>query len=64
MALFELRELKEQLRTLLYQGFIKPSISPWGTLVLFVRKKDGSIRLCIDYRMMNQVIVKNKYPLP
>ena len=46
------------------KGFIRPSISPWGVLVLFVRKKDGLLWLCIDYRMLNQITMKNKYPLP
>ena len=64
MAPTELKELKKQLKELLDRGFIRPSISPWGAPVLFVRKKDGSMRLCIDYRRLNQVIVKNKYPLP
>ena len=64
MALAELRELKAQLQELLDKGFIRPSVSPWGAPVLFVRKKDGSLRLCIDYRMLNQLTVKNKYPLP
>ena len=64
MAPLELRELKTQLQELLEQGFVSPSVSPWGALVLFVRKKDGSLRLCIDYRMLNQVTVKNRYPLP
>ena len=64
MAPLELRELKSQLQGLLDQGFIRPSISPWGAPVLFVRKKDGSLRLCIDYRMLNQVTVRNRYPLP
>ena len=64
MAPLELRELKTQLQELLEQGFIRPSVSPWGAPVLFVRKKDGSLRLCIDYRMLNRVTVKNRYPLP
>ena len=64
MAPFELRELKAQLQELLDEGFIRPSVSPWGTPVLFVKKKDGSMRLCIDYRELNRVIVRNKYPLP
>ena len=46
------------------KGFIRPSHSPWGAPVLFVKKKDGTLRLCIDYRLLNQVTVKNKYPLP
>ena len=64
MAPLELKELKKQLEELLEKGFIKPSISPWGTPVLFMKKKDGSIRLCIDYRQLNRITVKNRYPLP
>ena len=64
MAPAELKELKEQLRDLLEKGFIRPSQSPWGAPVLFVKKKDGSLRMCIDYRQLNRVTVKNKYPLP
>ncbi|XP_070035048.1 uncharacterized protein [Nicotiana tomentosiformis] len=64
MAPAELRELKEQLKNLLDKGFIRPSSSPWGAPVLFVRKKDGSLRMCIDYRQLNKVTIKNKYPLP
>jgi len=64
MAPAELKELKEQLKDLLEKGFIRPSISPWGAPVLFVRKKDGSLRMCIDYRQLNKMTVKNRYPLP
>ena len=64
MAPAELRELKAQLEELLSKGFIRPSISPWGALVLFVKKKDGSLRLCIDYRQLNRVTIRNQYPLP
>ena len=64
MAPAELRELKEQLKDLLEKGFIRPSMSPWGAPVLFVRKKNGSLRMCIDYRQLNKVTIKNKYPLP
>ncbi|KAL4028406.1 hypothetical protein IC575_011602 [Cucumis melo] len=64
MAPAELKELKVQLQELLNKGFIRPSVSPWGTPVLFVKKKDGSMRLCIDYRELNKVTVKNRYPLP
>ena len=64
MAPAELRELKAQLQELLCKGFIRPSVSPWGAPVLFVKKKDGSFRMCIDYRQLNKVTVKNKYPLP
>ena len=64
MAPAELRELKAQLQELLGKGFIRPSASPWGAPVLFVKKKDASFRMCIDYRQLNKVTVKNKYPLP
>ena len=64
MAPAELRELKAQLEELLSKGFIQPSISPWGAPVLFVKKKDGSLRLCIDYRQLNRVTICNQYPLP
>ncbi|KAJ0661910.1 putative nucleotidyltransferase, Ribonuclease H [Helianthus annuus] len=64
MAPLELQELKEQLQELLDRGFIRPSVSPWGAPVLFVKKKDGSMRLCIDYRELNRVTVRNRYPLP
>ncbi|XP_063941268.1 uncharacterized protein LOC135149473 [Daucus carota subsp. sativus] len=64
MAPLELQELKEQLQELLDKGFIRPSVSPWGAPVLFMKKKDGSMRLCIDYRELNRITVKNRYPLP
>ena len=64
MAPAELRELKAQLEELLSKGFIRPSISPWGAPVLFVKKKDGSLQLCIDYRQLNRVTIRNQYPLP
>ncbi|KAL0561652.1 hypothetical protein IC582_002092 [Cucumis melo] len=64
MAPAELKELKVQLQELLDKGFIRPSVSPWGAPILFVKKKDGSMRLCIDYRELNKVTVKNRYPLP
>ena len=64
MAPNELKELKLQLKDLLDKGFIQPSISPCGTPVLFVKKKDGSLRMCIDYHQLNKVTIKNKYPLP
>jgi hypothetical protein len=60
----ELAELKIQLQDLLDKGFIRPSASPWGCPALFVKKKDNSLRLCVDYRPLNTVTVKNKYPLP
>ena len=64
MVPVELKELKSQLQELLDKGFIRPSVSPWGASVLFVKKKDGTLRMCIDYRQINKVTVKNKYPLP
>ena len=64
MSLPEAIELKEQLTQLLDQGYIKPSVSPWSAPVLFNRKKDGTLRLCIDYRGLNQSTIKNKYPIP
>ena len=60
----QLAELKEQLQELLDKGFIRPSSSPWGAPVIFVPKKDGTQRLCVDYRALNDVTIKNKYPLP
>ena len=64
MAPTELKELKSQLQELLDKGFIRPSVSPWGAPVLFVKKKDGTLRMCIDYRQINKVTVKNKCSLP
>ena len=60
----ELVELKRQLKELEDQGFIRPSVSLWGAPALFVKKKDGSLRMCIDYRQLNRVMVKNRYPMP
>jgi hypothetical protein len=60
----ELAELKTQLQELLDKGYIRPSSSPWGCPALFLNKKDGSLRLCVDYRPLNVVTIKNKYPLP
>jgi hypothetical protein len=64
MTSSELKELKEQLQELLDKGFICPSISLRGAPVLFVKKKDGSMRMCIHYRDLNKVTIKNQYPLP
>ncbi|KAL4291172.1 hypothetical protein GQ457_14G014520 [Hibiscus cannabinus] len=64
MAPIELKELKKQLEELKSKGFIRPSTSPWGAPVLFVKKKNGLMRLCIDCRQLNRVTIKNKYPLP
>jgi hypothetical protein len=60
----EVVELKEHIGELLEKGFIRPCSSLWGAPVIFVSKKDGTQRLCVDYRALNEVIVKNKYPLP
>nr|GFA24117.1 putative reverse transcriptase domain-containing protein [Tanacetum cinerariifolium] len=63
LAPSEMKELLVQLQELLEKGFIHPSSSPWGAPVLFVKKKDGSFRMCIDYRELTKLIVKNRYPL-
>ncbi|GKB85801.1 putative reverse transcriptase domain-containing protein [Tanacetum coccineum] len=60
----EMKELSEQLKELSNKGFIRPSSSPWGAPVLFVKKKDGSFQMCIDYQKLNKLTVKNRYPLP
>ena len=60
----ELAELKIQLQELLDKGLIQPSLSPWGCLALFVKKKDKSLRMCVDYWPLNTVTIKNKYHLP
>ena len=64
MAPTELREVKAKLEELLSKGFIRPSTSPWRAPVLFVKNKYGSLRLCIDYRQLNRVTIRNQYPLP
>ncbi|KAI3784085.1 hypothetical protein L1987_43177 [Smallanthus sonchifolius] len=64
LAPSELQELARQLQELADKGFIRPSHSPWGAPVLFVKKKDGSFRMCIDYRELNKLTIKNRYPLP
>nr|GEX68591.1 putative reverse transcriptase domain-containing protein [Tanacetum cinerariifolium] len=64
LAHSEMQELSDQLQELANIGFIRPSTSPWGTLVLFVKKKDGSFRMYIDYRELNKLTIKNRYPLP
>ncbi|GJS99019.1 putative reverse transcriptase domain-containing protein [Tanacetum coccineum] len=64
LAPSEMKELSKQLQELLEKGFIRPSSSPWGAPVLFVKKKDGSFRMCIDYRELNKLTIKNRYPLP
>nr|GFD30482.1 putative reverse transcriptase domain-containing protein [Tanacetum cinerariifolium] len=60
---FEMKELAEQLKEMSNKGFIRPSSLPWGAPVLFVKKKDGSLRMCIDYRELKKLTVKNRYPL-
>jgi len=60
----QLAEMKEQLQALLDKGFIRPSSSPWGCPAIFMKKKDETLRMCVDYRPLNAVTVKNKYPLP
>ena len=64
MAPVELQELRVQLQELLDKGFIRRSTSPWGAPILFAKKKDKTLRLCIDYRQLNRVTIKNRYPLP
>ncbi|GKE68621.1 putative reverse transcriptase domain-containing protein, partial [Tanacetum coccineum] len=64
LAPTEMKELAGQLKELSDKGFIRPSSSPWGAPILFVKKKDGSFRMCIDYRELNKLTVKNRYPLP
>jgi hypothetical protein len=64
MSTPELKELQLQLEELLKKGYIFQSVSPWGAPVFFVKKKDGTLRLCIDFRQLNKVTIKNKYPLP
>ena len=63
MAPTELKEINIQLQRLLDKGFIRPTVFPWGAPILFVKKKDDTLRMCIDYRKINKVIVKKKYPL-
>ena len=63
MSTPEMLEMKMQLQELLEKKYIRPSVSPWGSTVSFVKKKDGTLKLCIDYRQLNKAIVKNKYSL-
>jgi len=64
MSSKELLELKKQLEELLDKWFVRPSVSSWRAPVLLVKKKDGTMKLCVDYRQLNKVMIKNKYPFP
>jgi hypothetical protein len=64
MAMNELVELKKQIAESQAKGFIRSSSSPWGATILFIEKKDGTQRMCVDYCSLNEVTIKNKYPLP
>ena len=64
MSTPELVELKLQLQELIEKGYIQPSVSPWGALILFVKKKDGTMRMSVDYRQLSKMTIKNQYPLP
>ena len=64
MSTPELVELKLQLKEMMDKGYIQPSVSPWGGPILFVKNKDGTLRLCIDYRKLNKATINKKYPLP
>jgi hypothetical protein len=64
MSTPELKDLQMKLEEIMKKGYIRPSVSPWGAPVVFVKKKDGTLRLCIDFKQLNKVTVKNKYPLP
>ena len=64
MNILELNELKSQLKELIDKNYIRPSVSPWGAPAIFVKKKDRTLRLCIDYRQLNKMTIKNRYLLP
>jgi len=64
MSMPELQGLKMKSKEILDMGLIRPSVSPWGVLFIFLRNKDGSWRLCIDHRQLNKVMIKNQYILP
>ena len=64
MNILELNELKSQLKELIDNKYIRPSVSPWGAPIIFVKKKDKTMQLCIDYRQLNKMTIKNRYLLP
>ena len=64
MNILELNELKLQLKELVDKNYIRPNVSPWGAPIIFVKKKNGNLRLCIDYHQLNKMTIKNRYPLP
>ena len=64
MNILELNESKAQLKELIDKKYIRPSVSPWGALVIFVKKKDKTMRLCTNYHQLNKMTIKNRYPLP
>ena len=64
MNILEINQLKSQLKELMDKNYIRPSVSPWGAPIIFVKKKDETMRLCIDYHQLNKMTIKNPYPLP
>ena len=64
MNILEMNELKLQLQELINKNYVRPSVSPWGAAIIFVKNKKGTLRICIDYRQINKITIKNRYPLP
>ena len=64
MNILELNELNSQLKEIINKNYIRPSVSPWGAPIIFIKKKDGTLQPCIDYRQVNKMTIKNRYPLP